>query len=225
MREHMDVRLIPREAFFQHFGEAALDRAIYSFTPPTDTWVILTLLASVQPKRILEIGTALGHMTANFSEWSPDDAVVFTIGSVQDVPAETAPAQYYETPDRATFGSFANHFGKIAKVCFVIADSLYYDFTRIGPFDFVFVDGAHDEAHVLSDTLKVYRELNAGGWLVWHDFDSLAPWAEVRQALTRLQFAEPIYHVAGTHVAFLQKRAPRGYCPSIRDPRRGPGLA
>src|SRR6185312_4493090 len=79
------------------------------------------------------------------------------------------------------------------------------DFHRMEALDFAFIDGAHDLQHVLSDTLKVYEILRPGGYLVWHDFTSPADWVEVRQALERLRFREPVVHVAGTAVAFLQK--------------------
>src|SRR5260370_41453276 len=76
---------------------------------------------------------------------------------------------------------------------------------RLAPRAFAFINGAHDLAHVLSDSLKVYQALRPGGYMVWHDFGSPTPWAQVRQALEQTAFAEPIYHVAGTEVAFLRK--------------------
>jgi len=87
----------------------------------------------------------------------------------------------------------------------VTADSLAFDFGRLGPLDFAFIDGAHDRQHVLGDTRKAYRALSPGGCLVWHDFDSPVAWVEVRRALEEIDFEETIYHVAGTGVAFLHK--------------------
>src|SRR5262249_2640768 len=54
-----------------------------------------------------------------------------------------------------------------------------------------------------------------GGCLVWHDFGSPVAWVEVRQALEDIDFAEPVYHVAGTQVAFLH-RQPRARPPTTR---------
>jgi len=65
-----------------------------------------------------------------------------------------------------------NQFGKVHKVFFITADSLHYDFRRLGTLDFVFIDGAHDLAHVLSDSRSAYAQLRPGGCLVWHDYDS-----------------------------------------------------
>ncbi len=200
----MKLRMIDREEFHRAYGRLDTRRAICGFTRPDDTNIILTLLANRRPQRVLEIGTAAGHMTANFSEWSPDNAVVFSLGTVVGIPAGTA-NQAYENPDRTHFGAEADHFGKARKIQLVTADSLTYDFHRLAPLDFVFLDGAHDFEHVLSDTLKVYRELAPGGCLVWHDFNSPVAWVEVRKALDQTDFPEPIYHVAETEVAFLFK--------------------
>src|SRR5262249_44056432 len=97
---------ITLDDFRRHFGTLDTTRAIHSFTRPGDTNVVLTLLAYARPRRIVEIGTALGHMTANLTEWSPDEAVITTVGIVADLQAPTEQPQRYETPDRASFGCF-----------------------------------------------------------------------------------------------------------------------
>jgi glycosyltransferase involved in cell wall biosynthesis/Tfp pilus assembly protein PilF len=199
------VQTLGSKDFHRLFGRLDTSRAVHGFTNPTDTNVVLTLLAHTKPQRILEVGTAVGHMTANLTEWSAADAVIFTMGTVADLPIATSAPQRYESPDRATFARFANHFGKVDKVLFITADSLHYDFRRLAPLDFAFVDGAHDFQHVLSDSRKAYDSLRPGGCLVWHDFDSRTPWVEVRRALEQAGFPESIYHVAGTEVAFLYK--------------------
>jgi glycosyltransferase involved in cell wall biosynthesis/tetratricopeptide (TPR) repeat protein/predicted O-methyltransferase YrrM len=208
-------RPLTLDAFHRRFGAPDTARAIHRFTPPIDTHVVLALLAHTRPRRVLEVGTAGGHMTANLTEWTPDDATVFSLGVVSDLAIATMAQQRYEDPPRSEFGRFANHFGKAHKVLFATADSLTYDFGRLGPLDFAFIDGGHDAAHVLSDTLKAYGQLAPGGCLVWHDIDNPVAWVEVRQALEAITFAEPVYHVAGTMVAFLHKQdgAP---APSVR---------
>jgi glycosyltransferase involved in cell wall biosynthesis/tetratricopeptide (TPR) repeat protein len=199
------VRTLTMDDFHRAFAAVDTRRAICQFTPLMDAHVVLTILGRAQAKRILEIGTAQGYMTANFTEWSLDDAAIFSLGAVSDLPIVMPAAQRAETPGRDAFGRHANHFGKVSKVCFITADSLAYDLARLAPLDFAFIDGAHDLRHVLADTCKVYQALRPGGWLVWHDFGSSVPWVEVNRALAHLQFVEPISHVTGTTVAFLQK--------------------
>jgi predicted O-methyltransferase YrrM len=194
--------VVPAE-FERVFGNVDTTEAAYGFTLEADTRAVLTLLVHCRAKRILEIGTAGGHMTANFTRWSDEDAVVYTMGIVADLGASTAESQRYELPPRSEFGKHANRFGRADKVFFITADSLGYDFRRLGELDFVFVDGAHDLEHVLSDSRKAYRQLRPGGCLVWHDFNSPTPWVEVNKALGQLDFPEAIQHVEGTQVAFL----------------------
>lgn len=210
-------RPMSQPEFERRFGHLDTTRALCAFTPPHDTHVVLTLLAHARPRRILEIGTAAGHMTANLTEWSPDDAVVFTLGTVTEFHPADGP-QGTETPPRAAFGIQANHFGRADKVLFINADSLRYDFQRLGSIEFAFVDGAHDLEHVLSDTRNAYKILAPGGWLVWHDVGSSTPWVEVDEALVRAGLPESIHHVEGTGVAFLRKRQPE----EVLNPQRQP---
>jgi predicted O-methyltransferase YrrM len=207
------------DEFHRAFGHEDTARAHCAFTVKRDAHVILTLLRHARAKRILEIGTAAGHMTANLTEWSPDGAHIFSLGAVADMGIATPHGQRPEDPPRSAFGAQANHFGKAHKVYFITADSLRYDFERLAPLDFAFIDGAHDVEHVLSDSLKVYRAMRPGGYVVWHDFGSATPWVEVRQALAQVPFPEPIYHVAGTEVAFLRKGQPVPLAAAPADDR------
>ena len=89
----------------------------------------------------------------------------------------------------------------------ITADSLGYDFGRLAPLEFVFIDGGHDLAHAFNGSRKAYNSLAPGGWLVWHDFGSPVPWVEVRPAIEAVGSAKPVVHAAGTEVAFLRKCA------------------
>jgi len=128
------------------FGSSEFPGAICGYTRDQDTHTVLTLLAHARPRRVLEIGTALGHMTANFTRWTLDDAQVFSLGIVQgtDKAAAGAPEQQVEHPTRNEFARFADHFGKAWKALFITADSMLYDFGRLAPLDFAFIDGGHD---------------------------------------------------------------------------------
>ncbi len=133
---------------------------------------------------------------------------VFSLGIVRGMVARGAAEQDNEAPSRAEFGRLADHFGKAHKAYFIIADSMTYDFGRLAPLDFVFIDGGHDLEHALNDTRRAYEAIRPGGWLVWHDFNSPVPWVKVREAIERLGLPDPVIHVGGTEVAFLRKQAP-----------------
>ena len=149
-------------------------------------------------------------MTANFTRWTIDDAQIFSLGIVRGMErsAPGAAEQEVDVPTRGQFARFADQFGKAWKVFFITADSMLYDFGRLAPLDFAFIDGGHDLEHALNDSRKAYDALTPGGWLVWHDFNSPVPWVKVREAIEQLGFAEPVVHVEGTQVAFLRKQAP-----------------
>jgi glycosyltransferase involved in cell wall biosynthesis/tetratricopeptide (TPR) repeat protein len=212
-----------RGEFAARFGSPDVSRALSGYTRAADTRAVLTLLAHARPRRVLEVGTALGHMTANLTEWTPDDAHVFSLDIVRGMAAAGTPEQDCEAPPRAQFGSLADHFGKAHKAYFIIADSLNYDFGRLSPLDFVFIDGGHDLEHAINDTRRAYEAIRPGGWLVWHDFGSRVPWVRVREAIDQLALPDPVIHVAGTEVAFLRKRAPlpapRSECAARRPVR------
>ena len=133
--------------FAGRFGSPDVSRALCGYTRAADTHAVLTLLAHAQPRRVLEVGTVLGHMTANLTEWTPDDAHVFSLGIVRGMVARGAAEQDNEAPSRAELGKLADHFGKAHKAYFIIADSMTYDFGRLAPLDFVFIDGGHDLEH------------------------------------------------------------------------------
>ncbi len=222
-RTKTHVNIMPGSDFTARFGERRLPDAVCGYTPASDTHAVLTLLTYARPRRVLEIGTALGHMTANFTRWTLDDAQIFSLGIVRETEraAPGAPQQQVDAPSRGEFARFADHFGKAWKVSFIIADSMVYDFGRLAPLDFVFVDGGHDLEHVLNDTRKAYGALAPGGWLLWHDFNSATPWVKVREAIEQIGFQESVVHVEGTEVAFVRKQAPLPP-PQPTQPHSGP---
>ena len=197
------VALAPAE-FAGRFGSPDTSMALCGFTPVRDTHIVLALVNHLKPRRVLEVGTAAGHMTANLTAWTPPDAVVYSLGIVTGGSSGEA-EQQYEVPARAQFARHADHFGTAAKALLVTADSREYDFTRQAPLDFAFIDGGHDVATVRSDSLGAYAALRSGGCLAWHDWGSRTAWVKVQEAVESLGFPEPIYHAAGTEVAFLFK--------------------
>src|SRR5258708_31774021 len=107
-----EAHTLAAEAFQRSFGGGDFGRAVTGFTPAADTGVVLTLLAHARPQRVLEIGTAAGHMTANLTEWSPEDAQVFSLGVVRDLNVPTSPEQQHDDPPRSEFARLANQFGR-----------------------------------------------------------------------------------------------------------------
>ena len=193
--------------FVSQFGVVDTREALFGYTCRVDTHTLLTLLAYARPSRVLEIGTATGLMTANLTKWTHEDAQVFTMSLVQGMSrlSTHGDEQAHETPSRGDLGRFANYFNEVRKVFFIICDTLDYDFRRLRPLDFVFIDGGHDLETAANDSQKAYDALEIGGWIAWHDFSSTVPWIRVREAIEQLGFLELVTHVEGTQLAFLRK--------------------
>ena len=155
-----------RAEFDARFGTPEVHGALCGYTREGDTRTVLTLLVHARPRRVLEVGTALGHMTANLTRWTGEDTEIYTIDLVQGMAkaALGATAQQVEIPCRADWGRFANHFGQAHKVFFITADTMRYDFGRLAPLDFYFIDGGHDFEHVQNESRKSYDALAPGGW-------------------------------------------------------------
>ena len=98
---------------------------------------MLTLLLHARPSRVLEIGTGLGHMTANLTRWTGEDARVFTIDLVRGMSRAEPGAveQQGEVPSHEDWGRFVNRFGTAHKAFFITADTMTYDFGRIAPLE------------------------------------------------------------------------------------------
>src|SRR5437899_11213231 len=58
-----------------------------------------------------------------------------------------------------------------ARIQQVFGDSAALDWGTLGgPFDLIFIDGAHSAAYVESDTANALKHLRAPGAIVWHDY-------------------------------------------------------
>ena len=68
-------------AFAELFGRPDVRGVLCGYTREDGTRAVLTLLLHARPSRVLEIGTVLGHVTANLTRWTPEEARVFTIAA------------------------------------------------------------------------------------------------------------------------------------------------
>lgn len=198
----MRVRTLAFNAFQQvfPFGQPGV---IKGFTTAADNEVVLGLLVAAKPDRLLEIGTGLGAMTACLSRWSPDGSLTFSLGLSPSM--ESSHPVRQQDGERDGWASRVAHYGTTDKIVLLLGDSLTYNFARWAPYDFVFIDGAHDERHVKSDSERLYPLTRSGGFIVWHDYGSRAEWVKVSEVLGALPWRETVTHVLGTEVAFAQK--------------------
>lgn len=120
----------------------------------------LTILCSYASKslEILETGTRYGRSTMNLAKFCPEGGRVVSIDIDQ-------------TNARKTLERMPDYIKK--KVTLIEHDTNTLDFTTLGKFDMVFIDGDHSADGVISDTLNAVKVLKPGGVIFWHDFMSL----------------------------------------------------
>lgn len=109
-----------------------------------------TLLVMNKPKRILEVGTAIGFSALFMSEFMPEDGHITTI-------------EKYEKRIPIAKDNF-KRFGKEDRIELLEGDAADILKSLTGPFDFIFMDAAKGQyIHFLPDVLRL---LNPGGVLL-----------------------------------------------------------
>ena len=95
------VLVMEKVEFVRRLGQFDFTGAVCGYTPEVDTHAVLTLLDHARPRSASsKIGTAMGHMTANFTRWTLDDTEIFSLGIVQGMErsAPGAPEQQVDAP-------------------------------------------------------------------------------------------------------------------------------
>ena len=113
---------------------------------------------AAKSKEILETGTRYGRTTVNLAKFCPTDGRVVSI----DLNQSDAHKTLATMPDDIK-----------KKVTLIQHDTNSFDFSTIGRFDLVFIDGDHSADGANSDTLNAVKVLKPGGVIIWHDFMSL----------------------------------------------------
>jgi predicted O-methyltransferase YrrM len=162
----------------------------------SDQFILQSLIAARDVKRVFEIGTFNGGTTRIIAECLPDDGIVWTL----DLP----PTDFDRTQGPKNFtGSDVGREYRTSpaagKVQQILADSLEFDVEPYrGQCDLVFIDGAHDYAHGVSDTLKAFELVAPDGVIVWDDFQPY--WHGLVRGIYEGAGANPPRRLAGSNL-------------------------
>lgn len=127
------------------------------------------LLASAHPKRILEVGTAVGFSALLMAEYNP-------------VPAHITTIENYEKRIPIARSNFARA-GREEEITLIEGDAALVLKELSGPYDFIFMDAAKGQyIHFLDDVLRL---LAPGGMLVSDNVLQDGDIIESRFAVTR----------------------------------------
>jgi predicted O-methyltransferase YrrM len=161
-----------------------------------ETGLLVTLVRSVKPKVMIEIGCQEGRTAKIVLDNVPTLQCYIGI----DIPSDRKPAlacQRNEVPRSAgVYASGDSRFFVLVRE----GGSLGLEPQDLEPCDAVFIDGDHSEYAVARDSVLARSLVRPGGILVWHDYNN--PAVEVTQALDRLGW--PITAIEGSWLAFLR---------------------
>ena len=173
-----------------------------------DLAALAVLAQAKRPRQVFEIGTFEGLTSAIFAVNAGAASRVITL----DLPPDRTDIQRtdrsYTAHSIATTyesGHLIARLGAANQVMQVFGDSALFDFAPYhGQIDLFFIDGAHTEDYVATDTLNAFQCLTSEGWVVWHD--CLVP--QVLAVLKQVAQHVPVKHIQGTNVAFAPQAPP-----------------
>lgn len=169
-------------------------------TQPTEGLLFLASLArGLEAKTVFEIGTFTGLTSWTLArnldgsqvhtlDIPPDEVATFELeGSDEFHPSTSTPMAYESIPLQG--GSVSQHW----------CDSARFDFSPwTHAVDLVYVDGAHSDDYVRSDSKNALEMIDDDAAVVWDDYWRLSP--GVSRTLNAMASERPLYRVPGTRL-------------------------
>jgi predicted O-methyltransferase YrrM len=129
---------------------------------------LMRIAGTLQPKLIVELGTAYGNSVANLCRQCPEARVVTVNAPVEEQSGETT------TFELAThdIGRVYRNYGFAARVTQLFQNTLELDLSAhvaLGTVDLAIVDACHDAEFVANDFLKIEPYVRSGGVVLLHD--------------------------------------------------------
>jgi predicted O-methyltransferase YrrM len=181
---------------------------------PDELVILSALVRHLQPRRLVEIGTAEGRTTLNLVHHAPADAEVITLDLPPSAPDATLESgKDYRQMGIESPGSLIRDHPLATRIRPILADSTRFDW---GPYarsvDFAFIDGDHSYEGVRQDSENLLGAMRDGGVLLWHDYGVADG---VTRHLNELARQWPVVVLAGTSLACLRLEAGEGVAPTL----------
>ena len=184
--------------------ELALFPKTYASISPLEFTCLVLLMKKVHARSIFEFGTYKGVSITQLALNLPPESRIYTL----DLPDEPTNTRFaIADPEDAVIAAEKGKGALVPpdlrpRIRFLQQDSATFDeLPYAGQMDFVFVDGAHNEAYVRNDSEKGWRMLRPGGIIAWHDCRVQDP-AVVRYLLE--SSFQPV-RINGTTLAYAVK--------------------
>ncbi len=133
-----------------------------------DFEALISIAQALNPRAVLELGTAHGNTVANLCIRFPD-AHVFTVNALAED----------QSGDKVTFTLTQDEIGRVYRergfgdrVTQIFANTLDLDFSQylsVEAVDLAIIDACHDTAFVVNDFIKVAPYIRSGGIVLLHD--------------------------------------------------------
>ena len=160
-------------------------------TPLIDVVVLLKCALGFHSKRILEIGSYLGHTAKMLAENVGPDTLITTLDEYPE-----HGSAYRGTPVE---NKIERRVGKVSLDCFKPGEK----------FDLIFIDADHRFESVVNDTEVALSLISENGFILWHDYqheDSLHGQNGVPEALRIFSEYLPIIALQGTYLAISSRQ-------------------
>ncbi len=177
------------EAYIYNDTESILDGDTMmsgAILRPREQVIMNALVRVKRPEVVFEFGTAVGVTTYNLFKNTQDTTQIYTFD--WKIPPTKNPelTELFQNP----------------RVHYIEGSSLTYDFSRFyDSCDFIFVDGGHEFAFVVKDTLNALKMIKKGGMILWHDFGANFP--DVVACINSFAEKYPIRRIDETTFAVL----------------------
>lgn len=150
-QEYLDSLIPKRSEFLENLRyKSSLEESYAPIVQKSTEQLIVTLLKTIKPKRVLEIGTAVGYSAILMADNLPHDSSIITI------------ERYKKHADIAVDNVFSSGYEK--KIRVIEGEAAEVLHWLDGGFDFIFLDAAKGQyIEFLPDILRL---LNTGGVLL-----------------------------------------------------------
>ena len=185
--------------------------AVPGGTSDAEAWILAVL--AKRAHTCFEFGTCTGRTSYLWSRNAPPDARIVTLTLAPTQRDSYVAADGDDTRDmrfaldESNFTEFIySGTPEAERITQLFGDSKAFDETPYeGWADLVFVDGAHAESYVLSDSAKALRIVKPGGLVLWHDYAGPHHAPGVFHGLHALMNTLPIRHLRGTTFAAYRR--------------------
>lgn len=133
-----------------------------------DFSVLMHVARVLQPKTVVELGTAHGNIAANICRQCPD-ATVYTVNALPD---ELTGEIVTYALTRDEIGRVYKNYGFEQRVVQILENTLHLDLSKhfdAPVVDLAIIDACHDTDYVINDFLKVQPFVKPDGVVLFHD--------------------------------------------------------